>query len=87
MANSDIEKAKADAKRENEQNKLKQRHEDKIADWDSPEQLRKDGGDVHPEQQVVPSQPNPADNPEYQGTRYGKDVEPKPVDKDDKKGK
>lgn len=59
-----------DAKRENEQAKRKQKHEQKIADWESPEQLRKDGGDVHPTQQVVPNQPNPADDPALANTRY-----------------
>lgn len=65
------DKTEADrAKVENEQNRRKQKHEDKIADWDSPEQLRKTGDDVHPEQKVVPSQPNPEDDPAYTGTRY-----------------
>lgn len=59
-----------DAKRENEQAKRKQKHEQKIADWESPEQLRKDGGDVHPEQSVTPSNPNPADDPALANTRY-----------------
>lgn len=58
------------AKVENQTNKIKQRHEDKEANWESPEQLRKDGGDVHPTQQVVPSQPDPVNNPEYANTRY-----------------
>lgn len=59
-----------DAKRENEQSQRKQKHENKIADWESPEQLRKDGGDVHPEQAVTPSAPNPEDDPSLAGTRY-----------------
>lgn len=58
------------AHRENQSNKFKKRHEDKLADWESPEQLRKDGGDVHPETVVTPSQPDPADDPAYKGTRY-----------------
>jgi len=58
------------AKVENEQNKRKKRLEDKLADWESPEQLRKDGGDVHPTTAVVPNQPNPEDDPSLKGTRY-----------------
>ena len=58
------------AKVENEQNKRKQRIEGKEAQWDSPEQLRKDGGDVHPTTTVVPNQPNPSDDPALAGTRY-----------------
>lgn len=58
------------AKVENEQNRRKQKHEDKIADWESPEQLRKDGGDVHPTQSVTPSQPDPQNDDSLRGTRY-----------------
>lgn len=59
-----------DAKRENEQSRRKQKHEEKIAQWDSPEQLRKTGDDVHPTQVVTPSQPNPEDDDSLRGTRY-----------------
>lgn len=58
------------AKRENEQNRRKQKHEDKLADYTSPEEMRKTGGDVLPQQKVVPSQPEPEDNPEYADTKY-----------------
>ena len=58
------------AKVENEQNRRKQKHEDKSADWESPEQLRKDGGDVHPTQAVTPSQPDPQNDDSLRGTRY-----------------
>jgi hypothetical protein len=68
--NTDKQTEAERAKVENQTNREKQKHEDKLADDTSPEQLRKDGGDVHPQKQVVPSQPNPADNPEYIGTRY-----------------
>jgi hypothetical protein len=61
------------AKRQNEESKRKQRHEDKQADYNSPEEFRKTGGDVTPTQQVVPNQPNPEDNPDYAGTRYSGD--------------
>lgn len=73
MTKSD-KKAEADrAKVENQTNKIKKRHEDKLADDTSPEQLRKDGGDIHPQQTVVPNQPQPENNPEYQDTRYSGD--------------
>lgn len=71
MTNKTDKQTEADrAKVENQTNKIKQRHEDKEANWESPEQLRKDGGDVHPTQQVVPNQPNPADDPALANTRY-----------------
>ena len=71
MANDkNADKEMDPAKVENEQNKRKQRIEDKEANWESPEQLRKDGGDVHPPTTVVPNQPNPSDDPAYKGTRY-----------------
>lgn len=59
-----------EAKTENEQNKRKQRIEDKEANWESPEQLRKDGGDIHPPTTVVPNQPEPQNADEYKNTRY-----------------
>lgn len=58
------------AKQENATNRFKQKHEDKLADDTSPEQLRKDGGDVHPETTVVSNQPEPQNNDEYRDTRY-----------------
>lgn len=71
IMNDEAQKAKDDAKRENEASRKKQKLEQKLADWESPEELRKDGGDVHPTQAVTPSQPNPADADEFKGTRYG----------------
>lgn len=68
--NPEADKAKEDAKRENDQNKFKKRHEDKLADWESPEKLRKDGGDVHPETTVIPNTPQPENDPALKGTRY-----------------
>lgn len=59
-----------EAKSENEQNKRKQRIEDKEANWESPEQLRKDGGDVHPPTTVVPNTPDPSNDPGLKNTRY-----------------
>ena len=58
------------AKRQNEESKRKQRHEDKQADYNSPEEFRKTGGDLNPTQQVTPSAPNPEDDPALKDTRY-----------------
>jgi len=59
-----------EAKRQNEEAKRKQRLEEKLADDVSPEQVRKDGGDVHPTTTVTPNQPQPENNEEYKDTRY-----------------
>ena len=59
-----------EAKAQNELNKKKQKVEDKQAQWTSPEQMRKDGGEIHPAQKVNPSQPDPENNPEYANTPY-----------------
>lgn len=65
------DKTEADrAKVENEQNRRKQKHEDKLADWSSPEELRKTGDDVHPTQKVVSDTPNPSDDPALKNTRH-----------------
>lgn len=58
------------AKVENEQNRRKVKHENDQAQWESPEHLRKSGGDVFPEKQVVPNQPDPSNADEYKNTRY-----------------
>lgn len=62
-----------DAKAQNEINRNKRKVENKQAQWESPEQMRKDGGEIHPASKVVPSTPNPADDPELENTRYDPD--------------
>jgi hypothetical protein len=69
----DKAKEAARSKSENEMNRAKVKAEHGQAQWESPEHMRKDGQDVHLEQKVAPSGPNPADNPEYAGTRYSGD--------------
>lgn len=59
-----------EAKAQNEEAAKKQKHEQKIADWESPEELRKDGSDVHPTQVVTPSQPDPKNDDSLRNTRY-----------------
>ena len=59
-----------EAKTENEANRKKVKHEDKLADWSSPEELRKTGGDVNPTQKVVSDTRDPSDDPATKGTRY-----------------
>jgi hypothetical protein len=62
-----------EAKRQNEEAKRKQKLEEKLADDTSPEQLRKDGGDIHPTSAVTPSTPQPENDPAYTETRYNPD--------------
>ena len=59
-----------EAKAQNDEAAKKQKHEEKIADWSSPEELRKTGDDVHPTQKVVSDTRDPSDDPATKGTRY-----------------
>lgn len=58
------------AKAENEVGRNKRKVERDSAQWSSPEEKTLSGQEVFPQEKVVPSTPNPADDPELQNTRY-----------------
>lgn len=64
---------KARAASENEMNKEKRKAEGDVAQWTSPEHKTLSGGDVYPEQKVVPSSPEPENDPEFQAQQRARE--------------
>lgn len=64
---------KARATSENEMNKEKRKAEGGVAQWTSPEHKTLTGDDVYPEQKVVPSSPDPENDPEFQAMKRARE--------------
>jgi len=64
---------KARATSENEMNKEKRKAEGDAAQWTSPEAKSLSGGDVLPQQKVVPSSPEPENDPEFQAMKRARE--------------
>ncbi len=64
---------KARAKSEDETNAAKRKAEGDAAQWTSPEHKTLTGDDVYPEQKVVPSSPDPENDPEFQAMKRARE--------------
>ena len=64
---------KARATSENEMGVAKRKAEGDVAQWTSPEHKTLTGGDFYPEQKVVPSSPDPENDPEFQAMKRARE--------------
>ncbi len=64
---------KARATSEDEMNREKRKAEGDVAQWTSPEHKTLTGADVYPEQKVVPSSPDPENDPEFQAMKKARE--------------